>query len=147
MEGFLISLIKRLGLENNVSIRGEFLPEKDRILQYAACDIAVFPSLYEPFGIVCTEAMNMAKPVIVGARGTSGLREQVIPSGPDQSGIHINPYDLLDIAWGINSVLQDPEYARKLGRNARKRVLDQFTWDKSIDQTLGIYEEVVGIER
>lgn len=146
MEGFLSSLIKRLGIEDNVSIRGEFLPEKDRILHFAACNIAVFPSLYEPFGIVCTEAMSMAKPVIVGAKGTSGLREQVIPSGPHQCGIHINPYDPHDIAWGINSVLQDPEYARKLSRNARKRVLNQFTWDKSIDQTLAIYEEATGIE-
>ena len=42
---------------------------------------AFFPSIYEPFGIVSLEAMAMEKPVVVGARGVVGFKEQIISSG------------------------------------------------------------------
>jgi len=53
-------------------VQVEFIPEEERILHYAACDVAVFPSFYEPFGIVVLEAMAMERPVVVGAAGISG---------------------------------------------------------------------------
>ena len=55
--------------------RFDFVPESERILHYAASDLCIFPSTYEPFGIVSLEAMAMEKPVIVGARGVVGFRE------------------------------------------------------------------------
>jgi len=60
------------------------------MVHYAAADVCIFPSTYEPFGIVSLEVMSMAKPLIVGAQGVVGFREQVIPSGPDQNGVHVN---------------------------------------------------------
>lgn len=60
--------------------------------------MAVFPSVYEPFGIVSLEAMSMGKPVVVGAGGVVGFREQVVSSGPEQNGVHINGNDPRDIA-------------------------------------------------
>lgn len=71
-------------------------------MHYAASDVCIFPSVYEPFGIVSLEAMAMEKPVVVGARGVVGFREQVLSSGPDQNGVHVNGEDPADIAWGIN---------------------------------------------
>jgi glycosyltransferase involved in cell wall biosynthesis len=44
-------------------------------MHYAASDVCIFPSVYEPFGIVSLEAMAMEKPVVVGARGVVGFRE------------------------------------------------------------------------
>jgi glycosyltransferase involved in cell wall biosynthesis len=108
-------------------------------LYYAASDVCVFPSVYEPFGIVSLEAMSMAKPVVVGARGVVGFREQVINSGPDQNGVHVNGEDPADIAWGIKEVLRDPKRARLWGQNGRKRVLNYFTWKKVAEQTLEVY--------
>jgi glycosyltransferase involved in cell wall biosynthesis len=130
-------------LENSVKFQFEFIPEEERIRHYAACDVAVFPSLYEPFGIVSLEAMSMGKPVVVGASGASGMREQVVPSGPDQCGFHVNPHEPVDIAWGIISVLADPVTARKYGENARRRTLQYFTWDVAAKNTLSIYESVL----
>ena len=141
MDKELWSLVDNLGLRDKVMIRTEFVSEQERIQYYAASDIVVLPSLYEPFGIVCTEAMSMAKPVVVGARGTNGMREQVIPKGDNQCGIHINPLDPKDIAWGIIQVLQQPDKGVQWGKNGRQRVIKEFTWDAVMQRTLAIYEE------
>ena len=133
----------RLGIRDNVICRFDFVPEQERILHYAAADLCVFPSVYEPFGIVSLEAMAMEKPVVVGAHGVVGFREQVVSSGPDQNGIHINGEDPADIAWGIKETLKDPQRAKTWGENGRKRVLQYFTWEKTAEQTLEIYETLI----
>ncbi|MEM3578550.1 MAG: glycosyltransferase family 4 protein [Candidatus Bathyarchaeia archaeon] len=133
----------RLGIKDNVICRFDFVPEEERILHYAAADLCVFPSIYEPFGIVSLEAMAMAKPVVVGAHGVVGFREQVIPSDPDQNGVHVNGEDPADIAWGIKEILKDPQNAKTWGENGRKRVLQYFTWRKTAEQTLEIYQTLI----
>jgi glycogen(starch) synthase len=143
LEGMLRDMINQYGLNDKVIIRSEFVSEPERILHYAASDVVVIPSLYEPFGIVCTEAMAMGKPVVVGARGTNGMREQVIPSGEKQCGIHVNPYNPDDIAWGVKEVLKSKEHALFMGRNGRERVLSEFTWDTITKRILDIYQEVL----
>lgn len=136
----IVETANRLGMEDKIIYRFEFVPEEERILHYAASDVCIFPSIYEPFGIVSLEAMSMAKPVVVGARGVVGFREQVISSGPDQNGIHINGEDPADIAWGVKEVLENPARAKMWGENGRKRVLQYFTWKKVAEQTLQIYQ-------
>jgi glycogen(starch) synthase len=139
----IVETADRLNISNNIAYRFDFVPENERIMHYAASDVCIFPSIYEPFGIVCLEAMAMEKPVVVGARGVVGFREQVLSSGPNQNGVHINGEDPLDIAWGIKKTLQNPEKARKWGENGRKRVLEYFTWRKVADETLKIYESLL----
>jgi glycosyltransferase involved in cell wall biosynthesis len=133
----------RLGIKDKVVYRFDFVPENERILNYAASDVCIFPSTYEPFGIVSLEAMAMEKPLVVGARGVVGFREQVISVGPDQNGVHINGEDPSDIAWGIKEVLRNPEKARNWGENGRKRVIEYFTWRKAAEETLKIYESLL----
>ena len=135
--------ISRLGIEDKVVLKYKFLCEEEKIKFYAASDICVFPSKYEPFGIVCTEAMSMGKPVVVGARGVSGFREQVIPSGPNQCGFHINPYDPSDIAKFVVMLLEDENLRKRCGENARRRVLENFTWGRVAKNTIKVYDEAV----
>jgi glycogen(starch) synthase len=97
----IVETADRLGIKDKVVYRFDFVNEDERILHYAAADVCVFPSVYEPFGIVSLEAMALEKPVVVGARGVVGFKEQVISSGPDQNGMHINGEDPADIAWRI----------------------------------------------
>lgn len=141
MDAQLHDMITKLGIQNNVIMRTEFISEPERIQHYAAADVVILPSLYEPFGIVCTEAMAMAKPTIVGARGTNGMREQIIPTGDDQCGFHVNPYAPDDIAWGVKQVLSLPDQGKAMGERGRQRVLDKFTWDAVTKRTLDIYQE------
>ena len=141
LDSRISSRVQELGISDHVILRTEFVSEDERILHYAAADVVVLPSLYEPFGIVCTEAMSMAKPVVVGARGINGMREQIISAGDQQCGVHINPFDPADIAWGVNAVLSVPEQWESMGQNGRKRVFELFTWKHVADRSMEIYQE------
>jgi len=142
MREYLEKLVQNLKLQDVVDFRFEFIPEEERIAHYAACDVAVFPSLYEPFGIVALEAMSMEKPVVVGASGVSGMREVVVPTGQEQCGFHVNPNDPADIAWGVVNAVQDSQRKVELGRNGRKRVLQEFSWDAVAKKTVQLYSEL-----
>lgn len=142
----IVETSDRLGIKDKIVYRFDFIQEAERILHYAASDVCVFPSVYEPFGIVSLEAMAMEKPVVVGARGVVGFKEQVINSGTDQTGVHVNGEDPSDIAWGLKEALRDSEKARNWGENGRKRVLDYFTWRKVADETLKIYESLLSVK-
>ena len=136
-------IVQTHGLQDSVKFRYEFVPEEERIAHYAACDVAVFPSLYEPFGIVAIEAMSMGKPIVVGATGISGMKEIVIAEGPQQCGFHINPNDPVDIAWGVVNAIKDPKKRIELGKMGRKRVLENFTWDVIAKKTLDLYQDLL----
>jgi glycogen(starch) synthase len=142
LQEYLTNLTQITKMGNYVKFCFDFIPEEERIVHYAACDLAVFPSTYEPFGIVALEAMSMEKPVVVGAAGVSGMREIVICCGPEQCGYHIDPNNPSDIAWGITNALETPEWQRKLGKNGRKRVLSEFSWSKITQHTIELYESI-----
>jgi glycogen(starch) synthase len=142
MDGEIRRLADEIGA-GRVHLEFSFLPEEDRILRYAAADVCVFPSTYEPFGIVCTEAMAMGKPVVVGARGTSGMREQVVPAGEGICGFHINPHDAADIATYLSLVLRDPALRDLMGRNGRARAVALFSWERAARETAAVYEAAV----
>lgn len=143
LQEYLMNLTRTLRLDDYVKFCFDFIPEEERILHYAACDVAVFPSFYEPFGIVALEAMSMEKPVVVGATGVSGMREIVICRGEEQCGFHIDPNNPSDIAWGVVAALEDPEKRKFLGKNGRKRVLNEFTWSKIAEKTVELYQKIV----
>jgi len=126
-----------LGLAQKVVFTG-FLPEADLPRLYAVADVAVFPSLYEPFGIVALEAMAAGVPVVTSDIG--GFRE-VVRHG--ETGLHTwanNPHSL---AWGINQVLSDPRLAARLRREGLREVRARFSWDGVAEQTLAVYREVL----
>jgi glycosyltransferase involved in cell wall biosynthesis len=141
LENEIIDIINNLNLNENIILRNEFVSEKERINHYAAANTVVLPSLYEPFGIVCTEAMSMQKPVVVGANGTNGMREQIIAEGENKCGVHINPNNPNDISWGIKQILKSEDQGLNMGINARKRAINDFNWDIVNKKTLDIYRE------
>jgi glycosyltransferase involved in cell wall biosynthesis len=92
---------------------------------------------------VSLEAMAMEKPVVVGARGVSGFKEQVIPVDPGRTGVHIDGGDPNDIAWGLKQALSDSQRAREWGQNGLKRVREYFTWKAAAENTISIYQETI----
>lgn len=140
LESWAASEAKRLGCVRLVT---DFLDAEEKMLTYALADLCVFPSIYEPFGIVALEAAAMGKAAVIGAAGTSGLAEIVKnPAALLPTGVHVNARDPNDIAWGINLALEDGERLKSWGKNARSRALEEFTWQKAAERTIGIYREV-----
>ncbi len=129
--------------QSNIRLVTNFLDDEEKRLHYAFSDLCVFPSLYEPFGIVALEAAAMGKPCVVGAAGTSGLAEIVQnPATEKPTGVHVNARDPKDLAWGINLALADTERLKTWGGNARDRAITEFSWQKAAARTLEIYEEL-----
>jgi len=134
--------------QGNIALITDFVDAEEKRLHYAIADLCVFPSLYEPFGIVGLEAAAMGKAAVVGAAGTSGLAEIVMHPGEDKpTGVHVNAREPADLAWGINLALEDKERLQIWGKNARERAQTNFSWQKAAESTLAIYEEAVALSR
>ncbi|MCX6676342.1 MAG: glycosyltransferase family 4 protein [Methanothrix sp.] len=144
LEAWAAEEVQRQG-KSYVTLVTDFLDAEEKMHTYALADLCVFPSIYEPFGIVALEAAAMGKAAVVGAAGTSGLAEIVKnPATMRPTGVHVNARDPRDIAWGINLALEDLDRLKSWGKNARARVLEEFTWQKAAERTLAIYNECIG---
>jgi glycogen(starch) synthase len=143
LERMVSYLVQGLNLEDKVKTRFEIVSEEERILHYGASDMVVCPSLSEPCSIISLEAMAMEKPVIVGSKGICSSCDQIIPSGHEQTGVHVDGGSKADIAWGINTLLEDMQKAREMGKRGRRRVEKYFTVDKNTKYIIEIYEDVV----
>lgn len=115
-----------------------FMYEDDLNKFQAVANCAVFPSLYEPFGIVALESFAARVPVVVS--DTGGLPEVVKHT---KNGITtlVNNYESL--AWGILEVLRNPGYAQWLIDNAYQDLERRFSWQKLAKQTEAVYNQVV----
>ena len=141
LEGWVKQELQRLG-HSHVARVTDFLSPQEKMHHYALADICVFPSIYEPFGIVALEAAAMGKAAVVGASGTSGLAEIVRnPATSKPTGVHVDPRRADDIAWGINLALEDTDRLLSWGENARELALNEFAWQKAAQKTLAIYRD------
>jgi len=101
-------------------------------------DCAVFPSLYEPFGIVALESFAARVPVVVS--NTGGFPEVVHHT---KTGIVTQVNNSDSLAWGILEVLQHPDYGNWLVDNAYNELSIRFSWPKLALQTQAVYEQVL----
>lgn len=125
-----------MGIEDRVVFTG-YIDDETRNLLYASSDVAVFPSLYEPFGIVALEGMATKTPVVVSNIG--GLSE-IIDHGKD--GFKTPPGNADFLANDILKILMDENIAQKLSRNAYEKVRDHYSWEGIARKTFEVYEEV-----
>lgn len=138
--GFLADLKRRaheLGVAPYVNFTG-FVSDQDLLKLYQVIDVAVFPSLYEPFGIVALEGMAAKVPVVVA--DTGGLGSIVEHT---KSGITTFSGDADSLSWGILEVLKNTDYANWLAANGRKRVEDVFNWPAIATTTAAVYNRVL----
>ena len=124
------------GLDEKVLFTG-FMANRSLHQLYRVADVAVFPSLYEPFGIVALEGMAADVPVVTSDAG--GLKEVVLH---DQTGTLTYVNDPQSLAWGILRVLEDPVRARRLADKAHERLKTDFEWSNLATQTIAVYDRV-----
>jgi D-inositol-3-phosphate glycosyltransferase len=107
-------------------------------LYYAAADVCVIPSHYEPFGLVAIEAMACGLPVI--ASNVGGLKFTIIP---EETGLLVEPQDIGAFANGIDRILFDELWARKMRRQASAIVNQRFSWAGVAIQLSELYRHVL----
>lgn len=117
----------------------DFVSEDDKRDLLDACDLLALPSRSDSFGIVFLEAWFYGKPVVgASAGGIPGL----VRDGID--GLLVPFGDVKGLALVIKKLLEDKEYARRMGDSGRERVLSEFTWDKKYAVVRDLYLELVG---
>ena len=136
-EESLRQLARQLHIDDHVVWAG-FLDEEDLVTMYNQAAMAVFPSLYEPFGIVTLEAMAAGTPVIVS--DTGGLDEIV---SHEVNGLKVRAGDYRELAEAIRLILRQPFLANKLASNARRKVRDNYAWEVAGRKTVQCYQSLV----
>jgi len=133
----LLDQIRHMQLQERVQLSG-FITDEERNQLYAVADLAVFPSRYEPFGIVALEAMVTGIPVVVSAVG--GLQD-VVSDG--ETGLIAAPGNADALAQMILQSLTEPQRAVERAQTAHKSVMRQYNWEHIASRTVKVYKQLV----
>lgn len=129
--------VNSMGLSHKVYFTG-YLNAKQVQKMYKAADIAVFPSTYEPFGIVALEAMLAGVPTVVSDIG--GLNEIV---DHKENGMKSYAGNANSIADSVLNLLYDPQLCSNIAKKAKAKVKEEFNWNKIAQDTHYIYEKAI----
>ena len=126
-----------LGLGPKVYFAG-YMNGKDVQKLYKAADISVFPSTYEPFGIVALEAMLAERPIVVSDAG--GLNEIVQHR---ENGMKSYMGNANSIADSILELLFDQQLCTNVVKKAKAKVKNEYNWNKIAQDTHFIYQKAI----
>ena len=116
-----------------------FVPHDELGALYERAAVVAVPSHREGFGVVCAEAMAYARPVVASAVG--GLLDLVVN---EETGLLVPPRDVASLRAALRRLLDDEQLRHDLGAAGRKRVGEHFSWERTTDLTLAVYDDVVG---
>ncbi|MBG1240748.1 glycosyltransferase family 1 protein [Nostoc sp. NZL] len=131
------AIINELGMSDFTTLAGR-LSQDILPTYYAAADVCVVPSHYEPFGLVAIEAMASGTPVV--ASDVGGLQFTVVN---EETGLLAPPQDVDAFASAIDRILLNSEWRDELGKAGRKRVENKFSWDGVAHQLSELYTELL----
>ena len=119
-------LVKHLGLTEKITFKGYVT---DIEYYYNNCDIVIHPSNLESFGMIFLEAGASAKPCVTTS--------EIIVN--NKTGfITASMYEFIN---KIDSLMGNPEKRIKIGKNAKKRIYESFTWNKIAEMFVKILEK------
>ena len=137
MQDELQEQVNAMGIGNKVYFAG-YMKGKDVQKMYKAADIAVFPSTYEPFGIVALEAMLSENPIVVSDIG--GLNEIVEHRVNGMKAYCGNPNSIAD---SILELLYDHKLCADITRKAKNKVRNEYNWSKIAQDTHFTYQKAI----
>ena len=121
------------GVADRIQFIG-FVSDPDLLHLYNACELFVFPSFYEGFGLPALEAMACGRAVVCS--NTSALPEVV-----DGAAIVFDPYSTEQIVRALADLLLDHEIRARMERLGLQRAA-HFSWQKTAERTLQVFREV-----
>jgi glycosyltransferase involved in cell wall biosynthesis len=123
------------GVADRIQFTG-FVSDDDLQQLYNACDLFVFPSFYEGFGLPALEAMACGR--AVACSNVTALPEVV-----DGAAILFDPYSTDEMVRAVADLLLDSDLRARMERLGSQRAV-QFSWQKAADLALEVYREVAG---
>ncbi|MFQ6087373.1 MAG: glycosyltransferase family 4 protein [Candidatus Methanofastidiosia archaeon] len=136
-EKYLMEYSKKIGVEDKVIFAGNLEVGMLKRL-YASCDIFCLPSLHEMFPLVILEAMASQIPII--ATRTGGISE-TIESGKE--GLLVPSMDSKALAKKIITLIEDKNLAKNLTKNAYKKVILKYSWNKVAREIEKVYQNLI----
>lgn len=132
-------LAERIGISGRATFAS---PARDIEKVYGAADMFVFPTFYEPFGMVITEAMASGLPVITSRR--AGASEMVTE---EVSGLLLDrPEDSDELSKKVMCLLGDEPLRKEMGIQARQAA-SGYSWPHVAEDTLRLYYRSLGREQ
>jgi glycosyltransferase involved in cell wall biosynthesis len=131
------NIVAELGMSDFTTFPGR-LSQEILPYYYAAADVCVVPSHYEPFGLVAIEAMASHTPVV--ASDVGGLQFTVVP---EETGLLAPPQDVAAFSAAIDRILANPQWRNELGQAARKRVENKFSWEGVASELAQLYTQLL----
>ena len=129
--------VETLGIGNKVYFAGYLNGEAVKKM-YACADVAVFPSTYEPFGIVALESMLSGTPTVVSDIG--GL-DEIITHGED--GMKSYAGNANSIADSVLALLLNPQLCANVSKKAKAKVKELYNWNKIAQDTHFVYQKAI----
>ena len=129
--------VNAMGISNKVYFTG-YMDAKQVCKMYKCADVSVFPSTYEPFGIVALEAMLSGTPVVVSDIG--GLNEIVNHGENGMKSYAGNPNSIAD---SILALLYNPQLSANVVKNAKNMVKNEYNWAKIAQDTHFTYQKAI----
>ena len=130
--------LRRLAAKADLDVRFEIgVPWAELADLYRSMDLFCMPCRsrwggleVEGLGLVFLEAASAGLPVLAGSSG--GSPETVLPG---ETGFVVHSVD--DIVEGVEIVLSDLESAREMGAKGRRRVVEEYVWDRVVSHLVG----------
>jgi glycosyltransferase involved in cell wall biosynthesis len=135
----LLALSRQVGVKDNVKFLGQ-MPREEVLKKLSQCDVLVHPCLRGAISMVCLEAMALGRPVICLDLGGPALQVT------DETGLKVStvaPGQVVkDLAQAMLQFASKPDHRQRMGVSGRKRVVEQFDWDKKGEWLRKVYEQV-----
>ena len=135
MYGEALGLVNELGISEHVQFLG-FVSRSDLVALYGGALALVYPSLYEGFGLPVLEAMACGAPVLTSNASS-------LPEVAGDAALCASPTDVDALTEALNRVWSSAELRSELRRKGFARA-KQFTWAKTAEMTLAVYERLAG---
>jgi len=129
-------LAGELGIHKQVHFVG-YIPREQLGSYFRACDVFVFHSTFETFGLVVAQAMSYG-------RAVATVRNTALPEVLGDAGFLVETRDWRALGDAMMKLVQDEALRRRLGESGRARAETLFNWDRVAEQYEAVLARAAG---